>query len=94
MNGYGFQVPFEVSHGQKNSAYAGFKVLSQRENAKPHTLVMLDSDAAYAHQFLANCVDCIASTRWSLEKCYIGNQLLIVFSLIYALILYDCGQVT
>lgn len=55
---------------------------------------MLDSDAAYAHQFLANCVDCIASTRWSLEKCYIGNQLLIVFSLIYALILYDCGQVT
>lgn len=57
-------------------------------------MVMLDSDAACVHQFLANCMDCIASTRWSLEKCYIGNQLLIVFSLIYALILYDCGQVT
>lgn len=73
--------------------FAGFKVLSSRRDMQK-MLIILDSEGACACQFPPKCMDCIVPTRWSWEKYGIGNQLLVVFSFISALILYDLRQVT
>lgn len=62
--------------------------------AKSHKTFKFDSDAACTCQFLAKSTDCIAPLGWSLEEYSVGNQLLIGFTLIPALILCDLGQVT
>lgn len=72
---------------------AGFKVLSSRRDMQK-MLIKLDSEGACACQFPPKCMDCIVPTRWSWEKYCIGNQLLVVFSFISSLILYDLRQVT